>query len=77
MTTISISDSGSGIPANDLPKIFEPLFTTKQVGTGLSLSSCKTIIGNHGGKITIQNNPTTFTIQLPQAKVVEKLVVKK
>ena len=74
LTTLGISDSGPGIPANDLPKIFEPLFTTKQIGTGLGLSSCKTIIENHGGKITVQNNPTTFTIQLPKAKQVEKFV---
>jgi len=76
LATLSISDSGPGIAATDLPKIFEPLFTTKQVGTGLGLSSCKTIIENHGGKITVHNNPTTFTIQLPKIKQAEKLVIK-
>ena len=42
--SIEISDSGLGIPEDVLPKIFEPLFTTKQRGTGLGLSSCKNII---------------------------------
>ncbi|MBI5378067.1 MAG: DUF3068 domain-containing protein [Thaumarchaeota archaeon] len=63
---ISIVDSGPGIPEKDLPKIFDLLFTTKQTGTGLGLSSCKTIIENHGGSISVKNNPTTFTILLPK-----------
>lgn len=76
LMTISISDSGPGIPENALVKIFEPLFTTKQKGTGLGLSSCQTIIRNHDGKIMVKNNPTTFIIQLPKAKEeFEKLVI--
>lgn len=62
---ISIEDSGPGIPDEILPKIFEPLFTTKQTGTGLGLVSCKNIVEQHGGSITVKNNPTTFTILLP------------
>ena len=63
---IEIEDSGPGIPENVMDKIFEPLFTTKQTGTGLGLASCKSIISKHGGTITAQNNPTVFSIQLPK-----------
>lgn len=63
---IEISDSGPGIPDDILPKIFEPLFTTKQAGTGLGLSSCRNIVEQHGGTIEVRNNPTTFTISLPR-----------
>ncbi len=65
---ISIEDSGPGIADEILPKIFDPLFTTKQTGTGLGLVSCKNIIEQHGGSITVKNNPTTFTILLPLAQ---------
>lgn len=64
--TINVSDSGPGIPDDVLPYIFDPLFTTKQRGTGLGLSSCKNIIEQHGGAISVKNNPTTFTITLPR-----------
>jgi signal transduction histidine kinase len=63
---IEISDSGPGIPEDVLPKIFEPLFTTKQTGTGLGLSSCKSIVEQHNGTITVKNNPTTFNVMLPR-----------
>ena len=63
---IDFIDSGPGIPEDSIVKIFEPLFTTKQKGTGLGLASCKNIVEQHGGKITVKNNPTTFTIRLPK-----------
>ncbi len=63
---IFIIDSGSGIPKENIDRIFEPLFTTKQKGTGLGLASCKTIVESHGGSIRVKNNPTTFEIMLPQ-----------
>lgn len=63
---IQIEDSGLGIPSEILLKIFEPLFTTKQKGTGLGLASCKYMLEEHGGSITVQNNPTTFTIKIPK-----------
>lgn len=63
---IEVEDSGPGINDEDLDKIFEPLFTTKEAGTGLGLASCKNIIERHRGTITARNNPTTFTITLPK-----------
>jgi signal transduction histidine kinase len=68
LATIAISDNGVGIPQELLEKIFEPLFTTKQVGTGLGLSSCKSIVEQHGGSITASSTPgkgSTFTIKIP------------
>jgi len=71
-------DSGNGIPEELMEKIFEPLFTTKQKGTGLGLASCKNIILQHGGKFSVKNNPTTFTIKLPmiQANQYPKIIHK-
>lgn len=63
---IEIEDSGPGIPDQVMPKIFEPLFTTKQKGTGLGLVSCKSIVDAHGGTITVQNSPTRFTVTIPK-----------
>lgn len=64
--TVFVKDSGPGIPEENLDKIFEPLFTTKKLGTGLGLASCKQIIQMHGGVISVKNNPTTFTIKIPK-----------
>ena len=63
---IHITDSGPGIPEDILPKIFEPLFTSKNTGTGLGLGISKTIVEQHNGKLSVSNNPTTFTVQLPK-----------
>lgn len=66
---IEIEDSGPGIASKSLPKIFDPLFTTRQIGTGLGLPSCKTIVEKHHGKIevdTIIGKGTTFKITLPK-----------
>jgi signal transduction histidine kinase len=70
MIRIEIEDSGTGIPADVLPKIFDPFFTTKDVGkgTGMGLSICYRIIQTHGGTISARSQPgigTTFTIILP------------
>ena len=62
---IEVIDSGPGIPKENTSKIFEPLFTTKSMGTGLGLVSCKNIIEYHHGKILVKNDPTTFTIEMP------------
>jgi len=63
---IQVEDSGPGIPYEVLPKIFDPLFTTKVYGTGLGLASCKSIVEQHKGKISVKNNPTVFIIALPR-----------
>ncbi len=64
---IEFEDSGDGIPKQNINKIFEPLFTTKQNGTGLGLSSVRAIIEAHGGSISVKSPPTVFTILLPQS----------
>jgi len=71
---IDFIDSGVGIPQEFMNKIFEPLFTTKQKGTGLGLASCKNIIEQHNGKISVKNNPTTFTITLPKVPELPKSI---
>ena len=65
---IDIIDSGSGIPASLIDKIFDPYFTTKQEGSGLGLAVTHSIISKHDGYISVQSKPgegTTFTIYLP------------
>ena len=67
---VSVSDDGSGIPAEQLPNIFEPFFTTKKAGqgTGLGLSIARNIVQEHRGSIQLCNNPTrgvTVHISLP------------
>jgi two-component system sensor histidine kinase HydH len=69
VTVIDIIDNGRGIEKENLPRVFEPLFTTKKDGTGLGLASCKSIIENHGGTIecsSIVGKGTVFTIKLPK-----------
>ena len=67
---IAISDTGGGIPQENLNKIFEPFFTTKEVGkgTGLGLSITYEIVQRHNGEITVESEVkkgTTFTIRIP------------
>ena len=65
---ISVQDQGMGIPAEHLPRIFDPYFTTKQQGSGLGLASAYAIIKKHHGHIVVQSKPgggTTFFIYLP------------
>jgi len=63
---IEFQDSGSGMSKNIVEKVFEPMFSTKQKGTGLGLASCFRIIKQHKGTIEVQNNPTRFLIKLPK-----------
>jgi signal transduction histidine kinase len=63
---IEIENNGPEIPKEVFPHIFDSLVTTKQIGTGLGLVSCKTILENHNGTIYAQNNPTRFIINLPK-----------
>ncbi|MFY9300604.1 MAG: HAMP domain-containing sensor histidine kinase [Candidatus Nitrosotenuis sp.] len=68
-TVIDVIDNGRGIEKENLQRIFEPLFTTKQDGTGLGLASCKSIIETHGGTIecsSIVGRGTVFTIRFPK-----------
>lgn len=65
---IAIRDTGPGIPEEQLPKVFDPFFSTKQLGSGLGLATSYSIIRKHGGHITIDSEPgtgTTVTILLP------------
>ncbi len=68
--TVSISDTGVGIPPQDLQRIFEPFFTTKAKsgGTGLGLSVTYGIVTDHGGTIDVESQPgkgSRFTVFLP------------
>jgi len=66
--TISIQDSGVGIPNEDMNKLFDPFFSTKEGGIGLGLSIAHRIIDQHHGKIEVESDPgegTLFTIWLP------------
>jgi two-component system NtrC family sensor kinase len=65
---IEFEDTGKGIPAEDIPRLFDPFFSTKEKGTGLGLSICYGIIRRHGGKIEVRSRKekgSVFTIQLP------------
>jgi signal transduction histidine kinase len=66
---VEFEDSGPGIPKDALSEIFEPLYTTKQTGTGLGLASCKNLIENMGGKLILSNDPTVFTVLFPKKPV--------
>ena len=65
---IIFEDTGVGIPAENLPKIFNPFFSTRSDGTGLGLAITKNIVEQHGGRIDVQsrvNVGTKFIITLP------------
>jgi signal transduction histidine kinase len=67
--TIEISDTGSGISAQNKQRIFEPYFTTKEDGTGLGLAMSAQIIEDHHGQIEISSEPgngTTIFVKLPR-----------
>jgi signal transduction histidine kinase len=68
--TVSIRDTGQGIPEEYLGRIFDPFFTTKDAGqgTGIGLAVSSQIIHLHGGRIEVQSQlgeGSTFTIRLP------------
>lgn len=65
---ISVTDTGGGIPPENLPRVFDPYFTTREGGTGLGLSIAHRIIEAHGGSIEVESQAgegTTFKIRLP------------
>ena len=67
---ISFRDTGSGIPAADLGRLFEPYHTTKgELGNGLGLMMCRRIVRAHGGEIDVESKEgegTRFTVRLPR-----------
>ena len=65
---LRIRDSGIGIPAEQVPRIFEPLYTTKPGGTGLGLYIMREILAAHGGRVTVESvagQGTTFILTFP------------
>ena len=65
---LTFADQGTGIKEEDLQKIFQPYFTTKEAGIGLGLAITERIIKEHGGKILVESvagSGTTFTAELP------------
>jgi two-component system NtrC family sensor kinase len=68
---VRFTDTGRGIPTQDLKRLFEPFFTTKPTGTGLGLSVSLGIVQQHGGEIEVESRVgegSTFTIWLPGGK---------
>jgi signal transduction histidine kinase len=68
--TVSVQDTGHGIPAEVLPNIFRPFFTTKKEGTGLGLATIQGIVQQYGGSIDVRSQVgvgTTFIVTLPLA----------
>lgn len=73
---LEISDNGVGIPAEDLPRIFDPFFTRKPIGegTGLGLSISHSLVTGHSGRIEVASEPgvgCTFRVYLPMQRVVQ------
>jgi signal transduction histidine kinase len=82
---LMVRDTGGGIPADKLPRIFDRFFTTKtgpdasgKGGTGLGLSFCRDVIESHQGRIRVESTVgkgTAFTLKLPAAKLPEPTTV--
>lgn len=67
--TVSVADSGPGLPPQIAERIFEPFVSSKEAGLGLGLSICKRIVEAHGGQIEAMNQPgggALFTVRLPR-----------
>jgi PAS domain S-box-containing protein len=65
---VTLTDEGIGIPEENLGRIFDPYFTTKQKGSGLGLATSYSIIKNHGGSVSVESRPgqgTTLRVNLP------------
>ncbi len=71
---LTLTDTGSGIPAAQLDKIFDPYFTTKKSGNGLGLATVFTIVRRHGGHVEVESEVgrgTTFRLWLPASDATE------
>ncbi|MGE5592926.1 MAG: ATP-binding protein [Betaproteobacteria bacterium] len=65
---IDFRDTGVGIPADQLDKVFTPFFTTREGGTGLGLAIARRVVSEHGGEITVESRPgvgSAFSVFLP------------
>jgi two-component system sensor kinase FixL len=71
---ITVSDNGTGIPAEILPRLFEPFFSSKPDGMGLGLSLCESIVERFDGSISAENGAegAVFTVRLPAARDMQK-----
>jgi two-component system sensor kinase FixL len=70
--TVSVADTGPGVSAETLERLFQPFFTTKATGMGVGLSICRTIVEAHGGRIWVESRPAagaTFLFTLPIADI--------
>jgi len=75
VTTVEVSDTGAGLNAEERTHLFTPYYTKKVRGTGLGLAIVQSVVSDHGGKISVQSEPshgTSFVIELPAN--IDKLV---
>jgi signal transduction histidine kinase len=75
--TVTVADTGPGIPPELHERVFEPLFTTKARGSGLGLAICAGIAQAHGARLRAANRPVggaIFTVEFPTASVVSAVV---
>jgi signal transduction histidine kinase len=67
--SLKVGDTGPGLSADELPRVFEPFFSTRPGGLGLGLSLCETLAASMGGRLAVGNQPArgaVFTLWLPQ-----------
>lgn len=66
---VEVSDTGTGLTAEECARLFTPYYTSKKHGTGLGLAIVQSVVSDHGGRISVQTQPgrgATFTIELPK-----------
>jgi signal transduction histidine kinase len=76
---VEVTDTGRGIAPEDISKVFEPYYSTKETGTGLGLAIVKKVVDDHGGTVSVtsmQGSGTTFTVTLPIKHDDEALIEK-